>query len=217
LITRQGILPVIPLRADQVATCFDEGGSFQSVRDLFQLYDKQTTPLKKTRNLLIKDWLRAALVSGNDHNSRIQLEIAPTIPAQFTLDQSNTIYSDVGEAFHQDDEDNTFEKLVAEGIRNTFSPAFNPTGPPDDVGPKKGRALNPTRPPAEGYDVGPDEGRVHHPPTTITPPEWNTNPATAPATAPAPATLPTTTNATQFPCNNTSGTNNNHTKYNTTR
>jgi hypothetical protein len=53
--------------------------------------------------------------------------------------------------------------------------------------------------PAEGDDVGPDEGRAHHPPTTITPPEGNTNPATTPATAPAPTTLPTTTNATQFP------------------
>jgi hypothetical protein len=57
----------------------------------------------------------------------------------------------------------------------------------------------PTGPPAEGDDVGPDEGRAHHPPTTITPPEGNTNPATTPATAPAPAPLPTTTNATQFP------------------
>jgi hypothetical protein len=90
LITRQGMLPVIPLRADQVATCFDKGGSFKSVRDLFQLYDKQTAPLEKTRNCLFKDWLRAALVSGNDDNSRSQLEIAPAIPAQFTLDQSTT-------------------------------------------------------------------------------------------------------------------------------
>jgi hypothetical protein len=109
------------------------------------------------------------------------------------------IYSDVGEAFHQGDEDNTFGKLVAEGIRNTFSPAFNPTGLPDNVGPNKGRALNPTRPPAEGDDAGPDEGRAHHPPTTITPPEGNTNPTTTPAIAPVPAPLPTTTNATQFP------------------
>jgi hypothetical protein len=115
------------------------------------------------------------------------------------LDQSNTIYSDVREAFHQGDEDNTFGKLVAEGIRDTFSPALNPTGPPEDVGPDEGRALNPTGPPAEEDNVGPDEGRVHHPPTTITPPEGNTNPATTPATAPAPATIPTTTNATQFP------------------
>jgi hypothetical protein len=174
LITRQGMLPVIPLRVDQVATCFYKGGSFQSVRDLFQLYDKQTAPLGKTRNCLFKDWLRAALVSGNDDNSRSQLEIAPTISAQFTLDQSNTIYSDVGEAFHQGDEDNTFGKLVAEGIRNTFSLAFNPTGPPENVGPNEDRALNPTRPPAEGDDVGPDKGRIHHPPTTITPPEGNT-------------------------------------------
>jgi hypothetical protein len=202
LITRQGMLPVIPLWADQVATCFDEGGSFKSVCDLFHLYDKQTAPMGKTRNRLFKDWLRAALVSGNDDNSRSQLVIAPAIPAQFTLDQSTTIYSDVGEAFHQGNENNTFGKLVAEGIRNTFSPAFNPTGPPaeeDDVGPDEGRALNPTRPPAEEDNVGPDEGPAHHPPTTITPPEGNTNPATTPATTPAPATLPTTTNATQFP------------------
>jgi hypothetical protein len=92
--------------------------------------------------------------------------------------------------------------LVAEGIQNTFSPAFNPTGPPaeeDDVGPDEGRALNPTGPPAEEDNVGLDEGRTHHPPPTITPPEGNTNPATTPTTAPAPATLPTTTNATQFP------------------
>jgi hypothetical protein len=176
------MLHVIPLRADKVSTCFDEGGSFKSVRDLFHLYDKQTAPLEKTRNRLFKDWLRAALVSGNDDNSRSQLDIAPAIPAQLTLDQSTTIYSDVREAFHQGDEDNTFGKLVAEGIRNTFSPAFNPT-----------------RPPAEEDDVGPDKGRVHHPPTTITPTEGNTNPATTPATAPAPATLPTTTNATQIP------------------
>jgi hypothetical protein len=160
------------------------------VRDLVQLYDKETAPLEKNRNRLFKDWLRAALVSGNDDNSRSQLEITPTIPAQFTLDQSNTIYSDVGEAFHQGDEDNTF---------NTFSPAFNPTGPPDNVVPNQGRALNPTRPPAEGDDAGPDECRAHPPPTTITPPEGNTNPATTPATAPTPAPLPTTTNATQFP------------------
>jgi hypothetical protein len=126
LITRQGMLPVIPLWADQVADSFDEGGSFKSVCDLFHLYDKQTAPMEKTRNRLFKDWLRAALVSGNDDNSRSQLEIAPAIPAHFTLDQSTTIYSEVGEAFHQGDEDNTFGKLVAEGIRNTFSPAFNP-------------------------------------------------------------------------------------------
>jgi hypothetical protein len=184
LITRQGMLPVIPLLADQVATCFDKGGSFKSVRDLFHMYDEQTAPMEKTRNCLFKDWLRAALLSGNDDNSRSQLEIAPAIPAQFTLDQSTMIYSDVGEAFHQGDEDNTFGKLVAEGIRNTFSPAFNPTGPP-----------------AEEDDVGPDKGRVQHPPTTITPLGGSTNPATTPATAPAPApaTLPTTTNATQFP------------------
>jgi hypothetical protein len=48
LITRQGMLPVIPLWADQVATCFDKGGSFQSVRELFHLYDKQTAPMEKT-------------------------------------------------------------------------------------------------------------------------------------------------------------------------
>jgi hypothetical protein len=185
LITRQGMLPVIPLRADQVSTCFDEGGSFKSVRDLFHLYDKQTAPMENNRDCLFKDWLRAALVSGNDDNSRRQMEIAPAILAQFALDQSTTIYSDAGEAFHQGDEDNTFRKLVAEGIWNTFSPAFNPTGPPDNVVPNEGRALNPTRPPAEGDDVGPDEGRAHHPPTTITPPEGNTNPATTPATAPA--------------------------------
>jgi hypothetical protein len=151
---------------------------------------------KKTRNRLFKDWLGVALVSGNVDNSRSQLEISPAIPAQFTFNQSTTIYNDVGKAFHQGDEDNTFGKLVAEGIWNTFSPAFNPTGPPDDVGPDKGRALNPTGPPAEEDNVGPDEGRVHHPSTTITPPEGNTNQAT---TAPAPAMLPTTTNATQFP------------------
>jgi hypothetical protein len=58
LITRQGMLPVIPLRADQVATCFDEGGSFQSVRDLFQLYDKQTAPLEKPKTVYSK--------TGND-------------------------------------------------------------------------------------------------------------------------------------------------------
>jgi hypothetical protein len=109
------------------------------------------------------------------------------------------IYSDVGEAFHQGDEDNTFGKMVTEGIRNTFSPVFNPTGPPDNVGPNEGRALNPTRPPAEGDDVGPDEGRVHHPPTKIRPPERNKHHTTIPATAPVPATLPTTTNVTQFP------------------
>jgi hypothetical protein len=182
LITRQGMLPVIPLRANQVATCFDKGGSFKSVRHLFHLYNKQTAPMEETRNRLFKDWLRAALVSGNDDNLRSQLEIAPEIPAQFTLDQSTTIYSDVGEAFHHGDEDNTFGKLVAEGIRNTFSPAFNPTGPP-----------------SEEDDVGPDEGRAHHPPTPIIPLEGNTNPATTPTTAPAPATLPTTTNATQIP------------------
>jgi hypothetical protein len=61
------------------------------------------------------------------------------------------------------------------------------------------KAVNPTGPPTEEDNVGPDEGRVQHPPTTITPPEGNTNPATTPATAPAPATLPTTTNATQIP------------------
>jgi hypothetical protein len=147
LIARQGMLPVIPLRADQVATCFDKGGSFKSVRDLFHLYDKQTAPMEKTLNRLFKDWLRAALVSGNDDNSKSQLEISPAIPAHFTLDQSTTIYSDAGEAFPQDDKDNTFGNLVAEGIRNTFSPAFNPTGPPaveDDVGPDEGRAQHPT-------------------------------------------------------------------------
>jgi hypothetical protein len=84
------------------------------VRDLFHLYDKQTAQMENPQNRLVKDWLRAALVSGNDDNSRSQLEIAPTIPAQFTLYQSTTIYSDVGEAFHQGDEDNTFGKLVAE-------------------------------------------------------------------------------------------------------
>jgi hypothetical protein len=62
------MLPVIPLWADQVATCFDEGGSFKSVRDLLHLYDKQTAPMEKTRNRFFKDWLRAALVSGNDDN-----------------------------------------------------------------------------------------------------------------------------------------------------
>jgi hypothetical protein len=77
LITRQGMLPVIPLQEDQVATCFDKGGSFKSVRDLFHLYDKQTAPMEKTRNHLFKDWLRAALVSGNDDNLRSQLEISP--------------------------------------------------------------------------------------------------------------------------------------------
>jgi hypothetical protein len=111
LITRQGMLPVIPLREDQVATCFDEMGSFKSVRDLFHLYDKQTAPMEKTQNRLFKDWPRAALVSGNDDNSRSQLEIAPTIPANFTLDQSTTIYSDIGEAFHKGDGDNIFGKL----------------------------------------------------------------------------------------------------------
>jgi hypothetical protein len=61
--------------------------------------------------------------------------------------------------------------------------------------------FNSTGPPAEEDDVGPDEGRAQHPPTTITPPGGNTNPATTPATtpAPAPATLLTTTNVTQFP------------------
>jgi hypothetical protein len=55
LITRQEMLPVIPLRADQVSTCFDKGGSFKSVRDLFHLYDKQTAPMEITRNHLFKD------------------------------------------------------------------------------------------------------------------------------------------------------------------
>jgi hypothetical protein len=92
LTTRQGMLPVILLQADQVATCFNEGGSFKRVRDLFHLYDKQTAPMGKTRNRLFKYWQRAALVSGNDDNSRSQLEIAPAILAHFTLDQTTTIY-----------------------------------------------------------------------------------------------------------------------------
>jgi hypothetical protein len=49
LITRQGMLPVIPLRADQVATCFDQGGSFKSVRDLFRMQDKQTAPMENVK------------------------------------------------------------------------------------------------------------------------------------------------------------------------
>jgi hypothetical protein len=73
LITRKGMLHAIPLRADQVATGFDKGGSFRSVRDLFHLYDKQIAPMENPRNRLFKDWLRAALVSGNDDNSRSQL------------------------------------------------------------------------------------------------------------------------------------------------
>jgi hypothetical protein len=54
LITRQGMLPVIPLWADQVATCYDKGGSFQSVRDLFHLYDKQTAPMRKNETVFSK-------------------------------------------------------------------------------------------------------------------------------------------------------------------
>jgi hypothetical protein len=54
LITRQGMLPVIPLRSDQVSTCFDEGGSIKSVRDLFHLYDKQTAPMEKPETVYSK-------------------------------------------------------------------------------------------------------------------------------------------------------------------
>jgi hypothetical protein len=173
LIGRQGMLPIIPLRADQVATCFSEVGTFKSVRELFQLYDKQKNPLAKARNRLLHDWLRMALVSGNEDNTKSQFELEPTIPEHFNLAQSTTIYNDLHEAFTQGDEDQTFGKLVAEGISNTFSPAFHPEGTQE-----------------EGDDVGPGNGHPTLPPTTVTQP-GTTNPATAPA--PAPATTPTDT------------------------
>ena len=181
LVTRQGMLPVIPLRADQVASCFDEeGGTFKSVRDLFHLYDKQSAPLEKTRNRLFRDWLRAALVSGNGDHSRSQLEVNPTTPTSFTLDQSGTIFNDISEAFHQGEEDNAFGKRIAEGIRNTLAPAFIPEGPPE-----------------EGEDVGPENGQPFHPPPTVPPPGGTTNPATT--STPPTTTVPPRTTTTAPP------------------
>jgi hypothetical protein len=125
--TTKQMMNVVPLRPDQVPLFFDDNNNPKTVRELAKVFER----FKEPTEALVKTWLRAALVAqGTTENadSVSQLQIEPDMPATFSLEQSETFYTDIKIGFHETD--HLFGTTVANGLlnclHNTFTPALEP-------------------------------------------------------------------------------------------
>jgi hypothetical protein len=132
LIVNRPMLKVVPLRPEYIKDFFNDDGTTRSVRQLSKIFDGKKT----VKDTLFRGWLRAAfclkdkdLYSNADSTSQLQIE--PELPATFTLEQSETFYTDLKIGFHEDD--HTFGTTIANGVQNCLHPDFTPEEAPEII------------------------------------------------------------------------------------